>query len=233
MLSALVTQGTQAGIPVAIPVWIDLSAVVVGSLSGILYAQRRKLDLIGHIALAMLCGLGGGLIRDTIMQVSDVYMLRSNYAIAVSVLAAVLGFFLPHGLERHPLRLEWVDILAVSLFAVTGADKAIVYGLNPFAVVFMGTMTAVGGGMLRDVFLGDVPRIFQRSTFYATCAIAGSFAYWLCAGVFGINKLIAALVCIVVTVGLRRWSIHYGVYSATSDDVAATVQKVFRKRDPQ
>lgn len=201
--------------PMSVPVWLDLAAVVVGSLSGVLYAHRRKLDLVGHVGLAFLCGLGGGLLRDTVMQVGDVYMLRSNSAIAVSVATAALGFVFPRTLERHPVRLEWVDILAVALFAATGTDKALVYGLNPFACVLMGTLTAVGGGMLRDVFLGEVPQIFKPSNLYATCAIAGSAAYWLLAMLLPTNKFVALAVSLVVTVGLRRWSLHFGVTSST------------------
>lgn len=216
--------------PITIPVWIDLAAVVVGSFSGILYAHQRELDLVGYIGLAILCGLGGGLIRDTIMQVGDVYILRSPYPIAVSVLTAIGFFFLPHALVRHPNVLEWVDIVAVALFAAAGTDKAIVYELHGIAVVFMGTMTAVGGGMLRDVFLGDVPRIFQRSNLYATCAIAGSAAYLACTRLLYLDKLIALAVCMAVTIGLRRWSLHHDVYSLTDAELESHMERVLKKK---
>ena len=216
--------------PIAIPMWIDLAAVVVGTFSGILYAHRRELDLVGYIGLAILCGLGGGLIRDTIMQVGDVYILRSPYPIAVSVIAAVGFFFLPHALVRHPNVFEWVDIVAVALFAAAGTDKAIVYELHGLAVVFMGTMTAVGGGMLRDVFLGDVPRIFLRSNLYATCAIAGSTAYLLVSRVLYLDKVFALIACMVVTIGLRRWSLRHDVYSLTDAELESHMERVLKKK---
>ncbi len=154
---------------VAIPAWLDASAVAVGSVSGILVARERKLDLVGYIVLAMVGGLGGGLIRDIIIQHNDVYMAKSSYAIPMTVLVGFLGFLFPNALKRFPHLLEWVDIVSVGLFVAAGTDKAIVYGFNAWAVVLLGTVTGVGGGMLRDIFLGDTPRIFQRSNFYALC----------------------------------------------------------------
>ena len=214
---------TLSSIPV--PVWLDLIAVVVGSLSGLLYAREHHLDLIGFIGLAIICGLGGGLVRDTIMQVGDVYMLNSQYAIVVAVATGVVGFLFPTSLSAHPHLLEWVDILSVGLFAAAGTDKAILYHLYPLPVIMMGTITGVGGGMLRDIFLGEVPSIFKRSNWYALCAIAGSFTYYLCAVALGLHKVWAAVVCIAVTLLLRRISLRYNLYSPSDVDLAPTVKK--------
>lgn len=215
---------------VAIPLWLDLASVVVGSFSGLLYAQKRSLDLVGHIGLAIICGLGGGLIRDTIMQVGDVYMLNSPWAIWLCVVTACVGFLFPGLMTRFPQLLEWVDILAVSLFAAAGTDKAIMYDLRLAQVLLMGTMTGVGGGMMRDVFLGEVPRIFQRSNFYAICAIAGSVAYWASVSA-GIDKTWAVVICVIVTVGLRRWSLSNDVYSPADVNLAPTVRRFLRRRN--
>ena len=141
---------------VAIPLWLDLASVVVGSFSGLLYAQKRSLDLVGHIGLAIICGLGGGLIRDTIMQVGDVYMLNSPWAIWLCVVTACAGFLFPGLMTHFPHLLEWVDILAVSLFAAAGTDKAIMYDLGLAQVLLMGTMTGVH----------DEGRLLGRGTAY-------------------------------------------------------------------
>lgn len=209
---------------VLVPVWLDLSAVVVGSLSGLLYARERKLDLVGYIGLAIICGLGGGLIRDTIMQEGDVYMLKSQWAIVVSVLTGVVGFLFPTSLTAHPYLLEWIDIASVGLFAAAGTDKAILYRLYPIATMLMGTITGVGGGMLRDIFLGEVPQIFKRSNWYALCAILGSLSYYLCAVVLGLDKTWSVVVCVLVTMLLRRLSLRYELYSPSDVDLAPTVR---------
>ena len=213
---------TAAGVPV--PLWLDLTAVFVGSISGLFYARERHLDLLGFVGMAFLCGLGGGLLRDTIMQVGDVYMLRSQNAILVTILTGVLGFLFPTSISRDSHLLDWVDIISVGLFAAAGADKAILYHLYPLACVFMGAITGVGGGMLRDIFLGEVPRIFKRSNWYAFCAIAGSVVYYLLVVGIALDKAWAAVVCVFVTLLLRRLSLRFGWYSPSDVDLTPTVK---------
>ena len=217
-------------VAVEIPVWLDLMAVVIGSFSGLLYAQVHRLDLVGHMGLAIICGLGGGLIRDTIMQVGDVYMINSPWAIWVSIATACVGFLFPSLVTRFPHLLEWVDILTVALFSAAGTDKAIVYDLGLGPTLLMGTMTGVGGGMLRDIVLGEVPGIFQQSNLYATCAIAGSITYWCSVELAEINKTWAILLCMLVTVGLRRWSLRNDVYSPADVNLAPKVKGLLRHR---
>jgi uncharacterized membrane protein YeiH len=213
---------------VSIPLWLDLTAVVVGSFSGILVAQDRKLDLVGHIALAMVCGLGGGLIRDVIMQVGDVYMLNSAYAIWVTIAAGIIGFLFPSLVSSAPRLLEWVDIISVGLFVAAGTDKAIIYQLSPVACILMGVLTGVGGGMLRDVLLGDTPRIFKRSNYYAICAIGGALVYELCFFAIGIDRHWAVAACVLVTVLIRRLSLRFNVVSHVDVDLTPRVKRAGR-----
>ena len=152
----LISRISPMAVAVSLPAWLDLAAVIVGSLAGVGEASRRKLDAVGFVGLALICGLGGGLVRDIMMQRGGVYMLESPYAIPASVITGCLGFLCPHALSHVPGLLEWVDITAVALFAAVGTDKALVNGYLPASCVLMGIMTGVGGGMLRDVFLGDV-----------------------------------------------------------------------------
>ena len=213
---------TAASVPV--PLWLDLTAVFVGSISGLFYARERHLDLLGFVGMAFLCGLGGGLLRDTIMQVGDVYMLRSQNAILVTVVTGILGFLFPTSISQDSRLLDWVDIISVGLFAAAGADKAILYHLYPLPCVFMGAITGVGGGMLRDIFLGEVPHIFRRSNWYAFCAIAGSTVYYICVVVIALDKGWAAAACVFVTLLLRRLSLRFDWYSPSDVDLTPTVK---------
>ena len=216
-------------ISVGIPYWIDLLTVIVGAISGIFVARERHLDLVGFIGLGLLGGLGGGLIRDMMMQQGGVYMLTSPYAIPAAVTASILLFIFPEPLDHFPRMLEWVDIVSVGLFAVVGTDKALIFHLLPFSIILMGSVTGVGGGMLRDVFLGDIPRIFQRSNLYAFCAVAGSLSYYLLVSHAGVTKVWAAIICVMVTVGLRRWSLKYNVLSPADVDLTPHVMKRVHK----
>ncbi len=226
----LLFSGASQAQAVPIPAWLDLAAVVVGSLTGCIVASERKLDLVGFVGLSILCGLGGGLLRDMAMQQGGVYLIDSPYAIPGSVAIALISFVFPSPFFSNPRGLEWFDIMSVGLFAVSGTDKALLYGLSPWATVLMGTLTAVGGGMLRDVFLGDIPRIFRKSNLYALCAVAGSTAY-LIAATCGLNKIVCAIICLIVTVGLRRASLRYHIMSPADVDLTPKVQAGVRKAE--
>lgn len=214
---------------VSLPTWVDLASVVVGSAGGVMVARARHLDAVGFIGLALLCGLGGGLIRDVMMQVDSVYMLDSPFAIPASVATGLIAFLFPQPLDRAGSLLEWLDIMAVALFALVGTDKAIVYGFYPASCVLMGIMTGVGGGMLRDVFLGEVPRIFQKSNLYAVCALAGGAVYYLAVVCCSVNKLWGSVLCLAVTIGLRRWSLRYNVQTPADVDLGPRVVAPVRR----
>ncbi len=220
-------------VAVALPAWLDLASVAVGGISGALVASERKLDPIGFIGLSMLCGLGGGLIRDMAMQQGGTYMLDNPYAIPATIAIGLLIFFFPRPFEKIPGLLEWVDIISVALFALGGTDKAIVYSLLPVSAILMGTLTGVGGGMLRDVFLGDVPRIFKPSSYYAVCAVAGSAAYYGLVVWLDLNKYLAAVIMVLVTVGLRRWSLAKGAVTPVAKDLTPRVAAKLRRYKKQ
>lgn len=215
-------------VAVSLPAWLDLASVAVGGLTGALVARERKLDPIGFIGLSMLCGLGGGLVRDMAMQCGSVYMLDNPYAIPAAVLIGLAAFLFPGPFARIPDLIEWVDIISVGLFALGGTDKAIVHGLLPISAILMGTLTGVGGGMLRDVFLGDVPRIFKPSNYYAVCAVAGSCAYYALVMGMGANKYLAAFALMAVTVGLRRWSLSVGATTPADVNLVPQLKRLAR-----
>lgn len=230
-MGSIFTQVSPESVSLALPMWIDIAAVLVGSSFGALTAAERKLDLLGALGLGFLCGLGGGLIRDMIMQVGNVYMLRNPMAILASLVASAFVFFFS-GLFRSR-RIDKVtatfDMLSVALFAASGTDKAIVYGLAFLPAVFMGLMTGVGGGMLRDTFLGDVPQIFRPGNLYALCALGGSCVYWLMVYA-GFVKWLACFACVVVVLGLRWVSIKYNIVTPSDVDFSPKLVSYLRQK---
>ena len=205
---------------VAIPFWLEMFAVVAASISGVLVAREHKLDLVGAVALAVVCGLGGGLLRDMTLQVGNVYILNQPMALPLSIATAAIIYIFPAIVDKPEKLIPLLDIISVGIYAATGADKALVYGFAPAVCIMMGFFTAVGGGMLRDGFMGVVPGIFQRTNFYAIAAIAGSTSY-VCLVMSGIMSNVAALVvCVVVTMGLRWLSLRFDIKSPTEEDIA-------------
>jgi len=147
---------------VAIPFWLEMFAVVAASISGVLVAREHKLDLVGAVALAVVCGLGGGLLRDMTLQVGNVYILNQPMALPLSIATAAIIYIFPAIVDKPEKLIPLLDIISVGIYAATGADKALVYGFAPAVCIMMGFFTAVGGGMLRDGFMGVVPGIFQH-----------------------------------------------------------------------
>lgn len=215
---ALILSETAPDAPVAVPVWLELIAIVVASVSGVLTAREKKLDLVGAVCLAVICSLGGGLLRDVTLQVGNVYILTQPAALPASVITAIIVFLIPSVVAKQDRLIAVLDIFSVGLYAATGADKALVYGFSPIICVMMGFFTGVGGGMLRDICLGQTPYIFQQSNLYAVAAIAGATAYTLIAGM-GVSHAVAVVACVVITMGIRWASLRYNIVSPTEVDL--------------
>ncbi|WP_270471173.1 trimeric intracellular cation channel family protein [Collinsella intestinalis] len=214
-----VSASVIASESVAIPLAFELLAVVVAAATGALTARENKLDLVGAIGLAVLVSLGGGLIRDVILQEGDVYILRQPLALPVAIATAAAVFTFPVMVEKPDRLVAILDIFSVGLFAVMGADKTMLYGYPAITCVMMGFFTAVGGGLLRDVCLARVPYIFQRSNLYAIAAIAGALTYIVLVQCLDIWNIAAAVISVAVTMAVRWWSIRYNIMSPTEVDL--------------
>lgn len=214
-----VSASVIASESVAIPLAFELLAVVVAAATGALTARENKLDLVGAIGLAVLVSLGGGLIRDVILQEGNVYILRQPLALPVAVATAATVFTFPVMVEKPDRLVAILDIFSVGLFAVMGADKTMLYGYPAITCVMMGFFTAVGGGLLRDVCLARVPYIFQRSNLYAIAAIAGALTYIVLVQCLDIWNIAAAAISVAVTMAVRWWSIRFNIMSPTEVDL--------------
>lgn len=216
---------------VPIPIAFEMVAVIVAAASGVLAARENKLDLIGAIGLAVLVSLGGGLTRDVILQEHNVYILQQPLALPVSIGTAAAVFAFPWMVEKPDRLISVLDIFAVGLFAVMGADKTMAYGYPPITCVMMGFITAVGGGMLRDICLARVPYIFRRSNLYAMAAIAGAITYMVLIESLGMWNIAAAFISVALTMFIRWWSIRFNIMSPTEFDphkMPEPVKKVTR-----
>lgn len=153
---------------------LDLTGVFANALLGGVIARREKLDPVGFAVLAVLSGLGGGLIRDTLLQRGTPIAL-TDYAYLLTGLGAAAFSFVVR-VERRLWERMWpvVDALALGCWAATGAQKTLDAGLGWLPAILLGTITAVGGGMVRDISLRRIPAIFVGNTPYATCAVIAS-----------------------------------------------------------
>ena len=153
---------------------VDLTGVFGNALLGGVVARKAKLDPVGFAALAVLSGLGGGIIRDTLLQHGTPVAL-TDYAYLLTALAGAAIAF-AFRVEGRVWNGVWpiVDALALGCWAATGAHKTLAVGLGWLAALLLGTISAVGGGATRDIVMRRVPGIFGGNTLYATCALAAS-----------------------------------------------------------
>lgn len=152
---------------------LDLTGTFVFALSGAAAGVRRRLDLFGVLVLAYAASAAGGIIRDVLIGALPPAAIRDWAYPAVALLAGLLVFFRYGLVERlkHPVQV--FDAAGLALFAVIGAQKALVYGLNPLAAVMLGALSGIGGGMARDILLAEIPTVL-RAEVYAIAALAGA-----------------------------------------------------------
>lgn len=212
-LTVHVDPAVAAAHQVAFPVGFELVPIVVAAVYGVLAAREHKLDIVGAVFLASTCALGGGLLRDIIMQVGDVYILNQPLAIPLSVGTALTAFMFPQVFERKTMDrlLSALDIFSVGLFAVFGADKALAYGFDVSVAITMGFFTGVGGGMMRDVFLARVCRVFIPGKLYSIAAIGGAAVYTVMIHYLGIWNILSAVVGVAVCIAIRWASIRFDI----------------------
>ena len=152
---------------------LDLLGIFVFAVSGGLIAVRKQLDIFGVLVLPGATGLGGGFIRDVLIDATPPAALDDWRYLLVPVAAGLICFWFHPALGRVERVVGIFDAFGLALFCVTGALKALDHGLGPAPAALMGMVTAIGGGIVRDLLAGRVPQIF-RGELYATPAIAGA-----------------------------------------------------------
>ena len=187
--------------PVQTPLWLDLAAVTTSALGGSLVAVRAKFDVSGVVALGILTGLGGGLLRDILLNQLPV-AIKSPWYILAAVLASAAVAVLAHQLTKLAWLLLIFDAAALGLYGVTGANKALANGISPVPAVLVGLIAGLGGGVICDLMTTKPPAIFQRSHLYATAAFAG-LVFYVAAIKLGAPADETAIGAVLVIFGLR------------------------------
>ncbi len=156
---------------------LEMLGTAAFAVSGALAASRKRMDIFGFCVLALMPAVGGGTIRDIIIDRVPVFWVSDNRYVAVAIIAALVVFFAPHrrpGIRREIL--VWADALGLALFAALGTEISLKYDTGPLVAVMLGVTTAVTGGMIRDIICNEIPLILSREI-YATAAFAASLAY--------------------------------------------------------
>jgi uncharacterized membrane protein YeiH len=162
---------------------LDFAGIAVASIGGGLHAHRHPryhYDIIGVFGLALTSALGGGVVRDILLQHGPPLALVDVWYCYVACLAAILTLLLATRIgDRTEKFMLYIDAAAISLFAVSGTARAEGFGIAWLPAIMLGVITAVGGGSLRDVLSGSTPRVFERGNFYAIAAVVAAVTYLL------------------------------------------------------
>ena len=206
--ATVLAAGTGA-VPLSLGIHlVDLLGVLANAILGGIAARAARLDIVGFVILAILSGLGGGMIRDVLLQRGTVVALTDPYYLLVAVGGAAIAFIIRFRGTFSRRVLVVLDALAVGCWAAVGVQKGLVAGLGWLPAILLGMATAIGGGMVRDVMLMKVPTVFGGNTLYATSALLASIEMLV------LSKLglptIGSVVAILSGAGLSLLARRYG-----------------------
>ncbi len=187
---------------------IDFIGTFAFAISGATAGARKGLDLFGVLVLAFAAATAGGIARDTMLGATPPVALVDGRYLAVSALAGLLTFYRYDTIERLRNPVQLFDAIGLGLFAVIGAGKALAYGVGPVGAVMLGVLTGIGGGIVRDVLVMQVPGVLQREL-YAVAALLGA-AVVVCGDALSLPATPVAVAGAVACFALRFMAMRYG-----------------------
>ncbi|MEM6306070.1 MAG: trimeric intracellular cation channel family protein [Pseudomonadota bacterium] len=197
---------------------LDYGSVLIFALTGALVASRAQLDLVGFAFIACLTAVGGGTIRDLLLDRNPIFWIDTPAYLAVAAGAALVVFFTAHLLESRQRTLIWLDSFALSIAVAAGCGVAIAQEQQAVIVILMGMITGCMGGLMRDVVVGEVPLVLKQGELYVTAAFVGA-AGTILTDLYLTDTGPALIAGAVLTWVLRAGSLAFGwhlpVYKST------------------
>lgn len=187
--------------------FLDLIGTAIFAITGALKAFEYRLDLLGVITLGLVTGIGGGTIRELILGETPPFILTDFNYLYIAIATSLIVFFWHRKVESHRKLFYFLDAVGLGVFAVIGSLAGIAAHLSPIGIGLIATLTAVGGGAIRDISVGEIPFIFCKEI-YASAALAGTLVFQLLLH-FDFAVELAAIVSIFLTSGIRIVSMRF------------------------
>ena len=209
--------------------FLDLLGTLAFAFTGAFRAVKHELDWLGAIVLATMTGVGGGMVRDLLLGATPPVALRQPMYIGICIAGAVLTIVAKRRIAPH---WDWVmmaDALGLGFFAAIGAAHAQQAGANAMTIVLLAGLTAVGGGVIRDVLVSEIPLVL-KSDFYATAALIGGLAFWL----LSFTELALTprlLLTTALTFGLRLFAMRRGLELPKMRRLPASPSAITKQRE--
>ncbi len=189
--------------------WVGLAAVAVSALTGVLDAGRQKMDLVGVVMVGCATALGGGTVRDILLD-RPVFWIGDQTYLIVALLTTVLTFFIVRGLKLPPRLFLIPDAIGLALFTIVGTQVALEWQTSWLVATLLGVITGVVGGVLRDVLCNQVPLIFVRGELYASAAWSGALVLvglsW-----YGMSPVMSAGIGMVMVLATRLLAMKFRI----------------------
>jgi len=193
---------------------LDLIGTFVFALSGATAGVKRRLDLFGVLVLAFAAASSGGIVRDLLIGAVPPAAVSDWRYLAVSIVAGVTTFYWHPFIARLRSPVLVFDGAGLALFAVSGTQKALAFGLNPVMAALLGMLSAIGGGIVRDVLLAEVPTVL-RSELYAVAALGGA-AVVVIGSLLNLSASAAMIIGAALCFGLRLMAIYFNWHLPTA-----------------
>ncbi len=195
--------------------WVDLAGVAVFAIAGTLMAYKKHMDGFGVVVLASVTAIGGGTLRDMILDLPVFWVQDPSFFYVIS-LAALGTIIWLRSKDTFPLRyLLFADAIGLAFFNVMGLQKALTYGASPLVAIALGTMTGVFGGLIRDVICREIPLVLKGELYATTCILGG--ACYVVATHLGLSVMGCMLLGFTVTLAVRicamKWHWHLPVFN--------------------
>ncbi|MEN9354789.1 MAG: hypothetical protein RL318_2114 [Fibrobacterota bacterium] len=188
---------------------LDYVGTFAFALSGAFRAVKYELDLLGVFVLATATGVGGGIARDVLLGATPPTALKDGSYLAICILAGVAVFVAARRIAHLWDMVLFADAVGLGVFAAIGAAKAESLGATPFTVVLMASLTASGGGVVRDLLVREIPAALTTDV-YATAALAGG-GVWVLTGYLGFPYDMRILLTVLLTWIVRMLALRYGL----------------------
>ncbi|WP_392559266.1 TRIC cation channel family protein [Orbus mooreae] len=190
--------------------WCDILGTIVFAISGVLLASKKEMDPIGALVLGVITAIGGGTIRDIILNNGPIFWITDSTDLWVAIITSLFTMLIIRycSIDMYP---KWLlpilDAIGLAVFVGIGVNKAAACDVNGLIMICMGVLTGVGGGILRDVLARDIPMVF-RTDIYATACLIGGAVHVTCYLCLGLALETANLLGIIVTLTIRLFAIY-------------------------
>ncbi len=186
---------------------LEMIGTAAFAASGALAASRKNMDIFGFCVLALMPAVGGGTLRDLILDRNPVFWVADNSYVIVALLTAVVAYFGVYKPGSRQRILIWTDAMGLALFAALATDLSLSFDVGPLVAIMLGVASAVTGGMIRDVIVNEIPLVLSKEI-YATAAFVTSTTY-VVADFLGFGDNVSLSVAILTGFTVRALAIRY------------------------